>query len=84
MPLYEYQCTPCDHTFETLIRNPGDVARCPRCGTVNVFKLMSVPAMAHVGAARAGELPMRSEPIGASSFGCGRPQCGSGMCAGLD
>ncbi len=26
MPLYEYQCEPCDHTFETLIRSNSEVA----------------------------------------------------------
>ena len=25
MPIYEYHCTPCDHTFETLIR---ELKRC--------------------------------------------------------
>jgi putative FmdB family regulatory protein len=79
MPLYEYQCEPCDHMFESLIRGAGDVARCPRCGSVEVAKLLSVPAAAQAGYNRASELPISSEP----SFGCGRPQCGSGICAGL-
>ena len=80
MPLYEYQCEPCDHTFETLIRGSGDLAHCPQCGSVKVAKLLSVPAVAQTGHGRAGELPISGGP----SSGCGRPQCGQGMCAGLD
>ena len=83
MPLYEYHCEPCDHSFETLIRSAGDVAHCPRCGNVEVDKQFSVPAAAHTGHSRSGELPIRGE-TGDPSFGCGRPQCGSGMCAGLE
>jgi putative FmdB family regulatory protein len=80
MPLYEYQCEPCDHIFETLIRSSGDVAHCPKCSSVDVTKLLSVPATAHNGHGRAGDLPISS----GSGFGCGRPQCGQGTCAGLD
>ncbi len=79
MPLYEYQCEPCDHIFETLIRGAGDVAHCPKCGSVDVAKLLSVPAAAQNGQGKAGELAISSGPSG----GCGRPQCGQGMCAGL-
>ena len=52
MPIYEYHCEPCEHTFETLIRGNGDVARCPRCGNLEVAKQFSVPAAAHTGAPR--------------------------------
>ena len=44
MPIYEYHCDPCDHSFETLIRGGGDAARCPRCGNLEVAKQFSVPA----------------------------------------
>ena len=80
MPLYEYQCEPCDHAFETLIRGNGDMAHCPRCGSVDVARLLSIPASAQTGQGRSGELPISNGP----SFGCGRPQCGQGTCAGLD
>ncbi len=80
MPIYEYQCEPCDHTFETLIRGKGDAPHCPKCGSVKVGKLLSIPAAAQTGHSHGGDLPIS----GAPSFGCGRPQCGSGMCAGLD
>lgn len=77
MPIYEYHCEPCDHTFETLIRGASDVARCPRCGNVHVAKQFSVPAAAQTG--RPGGLPICGE-TGAPAMGCGRPQCGGGTC----
>jgi putative FmdB family regulatory protein len=77
MPIYEYHCEPCEHTFETLIRSSSDAARCPKCGGLDVAKQFSVPAAPQTG--RSGELPVCSPAP--SSFGCGRPQCGSGGCA---
>jgi putative FmdB family regulatory protein len=76
MPIYEYHCEPCAHSFETLIRSSSDVARCPRCGSVEVAKQFSVPAAAQTGQA-GSSLPISSHAGG----GCGRPQCGSGRCA---
>lgn len=75
MPIYEYRCEPCDHTFETLIRSMGDAARCPKCGTLEVSKQFSVPAAVRSGS---GSLPIASPVAGG---GCGRPQCASGRCA---
>jgi putative FmdB family regulatory protein len=83
MPLYEYHCEPCEYTFETLIRGAGDQARCPRCGNLEVAKQFSVPAAAQTGRGRSGELPVCGD-TGGPSFGCGRPQCGAGICAGLE
>lgn len=81
MPIYEYHCEPCEHTFETLVRGGGDVARCPKCGSPDVSKQLSVPAAAQTGRGR--ELPIAAS-AGAPSFGCGRPQCAGGTCAGLE
>ncbi len=50
MPIYEYHCDPCDHTFETLVRNRGDAAHCPKCGGIELTKQFSVPAAAQTGA----------------------------------
>lgn len=80
MPIYEYHCEPCDHTFETLIRREGDVARCPRCGNMKVAKQFSVPAAAHSHSG-SSSLP------GCGGGGCGNGggggghHCGSGACA---
>jgi putative FmdB family regulatory protein len=79
MPLYEYHCEPCDHTFETLVRSAGDVPRCPRCGGIDLTKLLSAPAAAQTGGRRSSDLPLcgpAPSPVG----GCGAPQCGGGFC----
>jgi putative FmdB family regulatory protein len=78
MPIYEYRCAPCDHTFETLIRHQSEAAHCPKCGGIDLTKQFSVPAAAHTGS-RGAALPL-CESTG-SDFGCGQDRCGSGMCA---
>jgi putative FmdB family regulatory protein len=78
MPIYEYHCEPCDHTFETLIRGQGDVARCPRCNSIDLVKRFSVPAVAQKGRSSS---PL---PICQSSddfHGCGPGHCRTGMCS---
>ena len=47
MPLYEYACTSCDHTFEALVFGDDKVA-CPECESDRLEKLMSVPGLAPV------------------------------------
>jgi putative FmdB family regulatory protein len=82
MPIYEYRCEPCDHTFETLIRSSSDVAHCPKCGTIDVSKQFSVPAAPQTGGARASSLPICEAPAsGPNPFGCGGGRCGTGMCS---
>ena len=78
MPLYEYHCEPCDHTFETLVRSATDAPRCPECGGIDLTNQFSVPAAAHTGAAGAS-LPICNS--GAQNFGCGAGQCRTGMCS---
>lgn len=77
MPIYEYRCEPCEHTFETLIRASRDTAHCPRCGGVELAKQFSVPAAAQTGGA---SLPVCAD-TGPRSFGCGGGPCATGMCA---
>jgi putative FmdB family regulatory protein len=79
MPIYEYRCEPCDHSFETLIRSSSDVAHCPRCGNIELAKQFSVPAAAQTGHASPGSLPVCD--TGARNFGCGGGHCASGMCS---
>ncbi len=73
MPIYEYRCEPCQHSFETLVRSSSDVPRCPKCGSIDLSKQFSVPAAAQTGA-RGSSLPI------AGGEGCGAPQCCRGMC----
>ena len=83
MPLYEYRCEPCDHTFETLIRGAGDVPHCPKChGVDRLVKQFSVPAAAQTGGPKGSSLPVCDTGAG-PSFGCGAGGCGMGMC-GMD
>jgi putative FmdB family regulatory protein len=79
MPIYEYRCEPCDHTFETLIRGQGDSAHCPKCGGIELAKQFSVPAAAQSGARQSSSLPVCD--TGGGSFGCGSGPCQSGMCS---
>ncbi len=74
MPIYEYRCEPCEHTFETLVRSAADEPRCPRCGQPDhLVKQFSVPAAPRGGASSAS-LPVSSPAP------CGAPHCGGGMC----
>jgi len=44
MPIYEYQCTVCNHTFEQLqLQSDASPQSCPKCGN-DVNKLMSAGA----------------------------------------
>lgn len=73
MPIYEYKCRPCEHTFETLVRSSGDTPHCPKCGGIELAKQFSVPAAAQ---AAGSALPISSGP----PMNCGAGGCGGGMC----
>lgn len=50
MPLYEYQCTKCKHTFEKIQKfSDPPVTKCPKCGG-KVEQLLSAPAIQFKGA----------------------------------
>jgi putative FmdB family regulatory protein len=69
MPLYEYACQKCKHTFEELVF--GDEAvECPQCHGAKVQRLLSVPAKPQT----AGSTAL---PMGCSAEGppCGAPWC---------
>jgi putative FmdB family regulatory protein len=67
MPLYEYACQKCDHTFEALV--DGDEAvECPECKSAKLERLLSVPGRPRTGGPA---LPMRCNSDGPP---CG-PQC---------
>jgi putative FmdB family regulatory protein len=40
MPLYEYQCRACGHSFETLVRDSEQPA-CPACQSHDIERLLS-------------------------------------------
>jgi len=68
MPLYEYSCKKCDHTFEALVFD-GEKVECPECHSVKLDRLLSVPARPKSGAA---SLPMACKTDA--------PPCGPGCC----
>ena len=42
MPIYEYKCESCEHTFEKLVLGSKDQdIRCPNCSSPEVKKLLS-------------------------------------------
>ena len=42
MPIFEYKCKKCDHTFEKLVfKGDKEEMECPRCKSREVIKLMS-------------------------------------------
>ena len=79
MPIYEYHCEPCAHTFETLVRHQADTAHCPKCGGIDLVKQFSVPAAAHTGQGQNASLPLCES--GRSPGPCGPGQCRTGLCS---
>ena len=71
MPIYEYACQDCKHTFETLVRS-DTVPHCPRCQSTALDKLLSVFATTQASAAA----PLLPGPCG----GCAHAD-GPGGCA---
>ena len=50
MPLYEYRCTKCGHTFEKIQKfSDPHVSDCPKCGAA-VEQIISAPAVQFKGA----------------------------------
>ncbi|MCA8989313.1 MAG: zinc ribbon domain-containing protein [Planctomycetaceae bacterium] len=71
MPLFEYRCSQCHAEFELLVRS-NSVAECPHCGTKQLEKLVSSPA---VRSGSTTSLPLAG--------GCPPPSagpCGPGCC----
>jgi putative FmdB family regulatory protein len=66
MPLYEYACRDCEHTFEALVFN-GERVECPECQGRRLERLLSVPAKP-----QAQSLPTTCDPK--------QPPCGPGCC----
>jgi putative FmdB family regulatory protein len=67
MPLFEYECRKCEHTFEALVFN-GEAVECPQCQATKVERLLSVPAKPRESAS----LPMGCDPKA--------PPCRPGCC----
>ena len=90
MPLYEYRCKSCDHTFEKIQSfSAPEEKECPVCGGP-VEKLLSAPAVQFKGsgwyvtdyAGKGNGAPKKSSSDGASGTGDGaaasKPAAASG------
>lgn len=64
MPMFEFVCAECGHSFEELLRNTDAVSSlvCPKCGSPNVRKKLSTFASRISGVA--------SFSLGGSSSSC--------------
>ena len=61
MPIYEYHCDPCDHTFETLIRGAGDARAVPAMRQPGGGQAVQRPRDGETGRGRAGSLPVSGD-----------------------
>ena len=62
MPIYEYDCKECNHTFEELVLSGSEAVKCPKCGGKKVQRKMSVFC---------GGSPSKSDFGISSGGGCG-------------
>ena len=42
MPIFEYNCRGCHHSFEQFVRTMREQVRCPKCESSSVEKQLSV------------------------------------------
>jgi putative FmdB family regulatory protein len=72
MPMYEYACRSCEHSFEMLVRS-DTVPACPACQSQDLERLLSVFATASATASH--QAALADGPCGS----CGHPD-GPGAC----
>jgi putative FmdB family regulatory protein len=71
MPVYEYSCRKCEHTFEALVTgSAAGTVRCPGCESSDLDRLISLPAPGRVA-----ENPPATNCRG-DGPPCGAPWCG--------
>ena len=69
MPLYEYACRQCDHSFEALVFSGGADVTCPKCQSRQVDQQLGLPARPRT---EATALPTACNP--------NLPPCGPACC----
>lgn len=71
MPIYEFDCVPCNRRFELMMSYSriGE-ARCPKCGSDEVKRVMSMFAARTSGGSSHGD----------NCAGCASGQCSSCSC----
>ena len=71
MPLYEYNCRKCEHSFETLVTaRTVAVVACPECQSTDLDQLIGLPAPGRVTAGNPATNCRGDGPP------CGAPRCG--------
>ncbi|MBA4387006.1 MAG: hypothetical protein C0404_03430 [Verrucomicrobia bacterium] len=75
MPIYEYDCSECEHHFDVLIRSKADHPKvCPKCGAGKPTKAFSAFAVGAVQGHNHAE-HCESCPSAARSGGCAAGGC---------
>jgi putative FmdB family regulatory protein len=65
MPIYEYQCSACDHEFEREQRISEDpIKKCPACGKLKAKRLISRTSFVLKGGGWYGDLYASQKPGG--------------------
>ncbi len=65
MPIYEYKCEKCGHTFDRLARTVADAAKkCPKCGARNPVKQLSTFSTTASDGGDASSCPTGTCPTG--------------------
>ena len=82
MPLYEYVCSDCHASFETLVRRFTDTVDCPSCHSSAVDKQLSTFAVGQATPAFSGcgAGACEAGPCGPMGQGGGAGPCGGGAC----
>lgn len=71
MPLYEYTCRKCSHTFEEFVPTAGSAeVHCPECQGAELDRLIGLPARGRVVDGRPATNCRGDGPP------CGAPWCG--------
>lgn len=77
MPLYDYICNDCGHTFEERVPiAQADAVACPTCGSDHPRRRLPQFAL-HLASAN-------TIPLTAAGHSCGSPSCCGGACATND
>ncbi len=74
MPIYEFVCGKCGHEFEEIAAPDTIACICPRCGSDETSKMMSVCARHRGGSGQGGDMPVSS---GGGCAGCSGGNCAS-------
>ncbi len=72
MPTYDYQCNACSHPYTAMHKISESAPACPSCGSADIRKLLSAPAIHGKGSTYSPEPPCASPAF--------QGGCGSGMC----